>query len=71
MKVQVNLSEEFVNELDKFAKEMGVSRSSLCAVWLGQQMKSVKTANHLISSMSADLSNEFLALLKKESDADC
>lgn len=38
MKVQVFVSDEFVARIDKFAKAIGVSRSALCAVWIGQSL---------------------------------
>lgn len=36
MKVQVNVSDEMVEGIDKYAKAMGVSRSALCSMWIGQ-----------------------------------
>lgn len=36
MKVQVNVSDELVKKIDEYAKIMGISRSALCAVWIGQ-----------------------------------
>ena len=41
MKVQVNLSDELVSKIDSFAKAMGVSRSALCGVWIGQTVMSM------------------------------
>lgn len=42
MKVQVNLSNDLVARIDKFAKAMGVSRSALCGVWIGQTLMSLE-----------------------------
>lgn len=42
MKVQVNLSDELVSKIDVFAKAMGVSRSALCGVWIGQTVMSME-----------------------------
>lgn len=36
MRIQVNLSEEIISRLDKQAKDIGITRSSYCAVILGQ-----------------------------------
>ena len=36
MKVQVNISDEMVKKIDGYAEKMGVSRSALCSVWIGQ-----------------------------------
>lgn len=36
MKVQVNVSDDMVQRLDTYARKMGVSRSALCSVLIGQ-----------------------------------
>ncbi len=36
MKVQVTVSDEMVNKIDKYASLMGISRSALCATFIGQ-----------------------------------
>lgn len=36
MRVQVNLNDELVKRIDNYAKMIGVTRSSLCAVYIGQ-----------------------------------
>lgn len=36
MKVQVNVSDEMVKLIDEYAEMMGVTRSSLCAIFIGQ-----------------------------------
>ena len=36
MRVQVNLSDEMVEKVDAYAAKMGVNRSALCAVLVGQ-----------------------------------
>lgn len=43
MRVQVNISDENVEKIDKLAKEMGVSRSALCSVWIGQYLYSLES----------------------------
>lgn len=40
MKVQVMLNDDMVSKLDNYAKQIGVSRSSLCAVIIGQYIMS-------------------------------
>lgn len=35
-KLQVNVSDDLVEKIDIIAKALGVSRSSLCAIWIGQ-----------------------------------
>lgn len=39
MKVQVNLNDEFVTDLDKYASEIGISRSALCAMLIRDAWK--------------------------------
>lgn len=36
MKIQVTISDEVVDKIDFYAKQMGTSRSSLCANFIGQ-----------------------------------
>lgn len=40
MKVQVMLNDDMVSKLDNYAKQIGVSRSALCAVIIGQYVMS-------------------------------
>lgn len=36
MRVQVNVDDEMVKKIDLYAKKMGVTRSALCSVFIGQ-----------------------------------
>lgn len=36
MRVQVNVDDEMVKKIDAYAKKMGVTRSALCSVFIGQ-----------------------------------
>lgn len=51
MRVQVNLSDEMVEKVDAYAAKMGVNRSALCAVLVGQGImgydKTFEIADHL------------------------
>ncbi len=38
MKVQINLSDELVEKVGLYARKIGVSRSSLCAFFIGQNV---------------------------------
>lgn len=51
MKVQVNLSEELVQKIDEYAKKMGVSRSSLCGVWIGQAVFNLENSQRIMTEM--------------------
>lgn len=38
MRIQVNVAEETLQRIDEIAKSMGVSRSSLCSIWISQSL---------------------------------
>lgn len=61
MKVQVNLSDELVARIDDYAKQMGVSRSALCGVWIGQAVISLDNA----LDVSKNAFKEMLPMLGK------
>lgn len=70
MKVQVNLSDELVKKIDEYAKVMGVSRSALCAVWIGQgALGYEKTFDIFQSTLGASLS-KLTADEKTKSESD-
>lgn len=58
MKVQVNLSEEMVKKVDVIAKDMGLSRSALCGVWISQTVysynKLFEQTNDAIKQLAID-----------------
>lgn len=55
MKVQINLSDDLVAKIDKYAKAMGVSRSALCGVWIGQTVMSMERTLETGQKLIADL----------------
>lgn len=38
MKLQVNISNELNNKIEKYATEIGISKSSLCAAWIYEKI---------------------------------
>lgn len=50
MKVQVNVSDELVKQLDEYAKAVGLSRSALCGYFIGQGMFSLQKGLEMASS---------------------
>lgn len=66
LKVQVTVSDEMVTKIDSYAKEMGISRSALCSVFIGQGVlgfdKAYKMVNDAIDTVSVDM------ILKMEND---
>lgn len=57
MKVQVNLNDDLVKEIDRYAKMIGVTRSSLCAVYIGQGVLGYQKAFELIDENKDKLLN--------------
>jgi hypothetical protein len=59
LKVQVTVSDEMVTKIDAYAKEMGISRSALCSVFIGQGVlgfdKAYKLVNDAIDTVTSDL----------------
>lgn len=58
MRIQVNLSDEMVEKLNDYSKQIGVPRSSLCAVWLGQNIAGLEKAMDTIGNMYERLSDQ-------------
>lgn len=61
MRVQVNLSDEMVSNVDKYAKSMGVSRSALCSMLIGQGIMSYNKSLDIISVIGDKLGDSLLA----------
>ena len=61
MRVQVNLSDEMVSKVDNYARMMGVSRSALCSVLVGQGIMGFDKATDVISSLGDMLGNSLIS----------
>lgn len=51
MRVQVNLSDELVQQLDEYAKAVGMSRSGLCSFFIGQGMFGISRTFEVATSV--------------------
>lgn len=51
MRIQVNVSDELVAQLDEYAKAVGMSRSGLCTFFIGQGMFSLNKGLEMASSV--------------------
>ena len=51
MRVQVNVSDEIVKKVDLYAEQLGVSRSALCSMFIGQGVMSYDKAMDAMSGM--------------------
>ena len=59
MRVQVNLSDELVSKVDFWAKKIGVSRSALCSVLVGNGIMGYDKALEVFEQMKTDFTNDF------------
>ena len=60
MRIQVNLSDEMVSKVDAYATKMGVSRSALCSMLVGQGIMSYDKSMDLISILGDKLGDSIL-----------
>ena len=61
MRCQVNLSNEMVERVDFYAKKMGVSRSALCSMLVGQGIMGYEKSMDVISLIGDKLGDSLLA----------
>ena len=61
MRVQVNLSDEMCASVDRYAKSMGVSRSALCSMLIGQGIMSYDKSMDILSVWGDKLGDSLLA----------
>lgn len=55
MRVQVNLNDDLVKRIDEYAAAIGLSRSAVCAMWIGQAALSTDTAIQSLERMGVDV----------------
>lgn len=60
MRVQVNLSDEMVNKVDMYAHKMGVSRSALCSILVGQGIMNYDTSADILSVIGQKLTENII-----------
>lgn len=61
MRVQVNLSDEMVSKVDLYASKMGVSRSALCSMLVGQGIMSYDKSMDIMSLIGDKVGDSLLA----------
>lgn len=54
-RVQVSLSDEMVDKVDSYARKMGVTRSALCALLIGQGIMSYDKGSDILSTLGKEL----------------
>lgn len=61
MRIQVNLSDEMVAKVDAYASKMGVSRSALCSMLVGQGIMGYDKSMDLLTLLGDKLGDGLLA----------
>jgi metal-responsive CopG/Arc/MetJ family transcriptional regulator len=61
MRVQVNLSEEMLDRCDYYSKKMGVTRSSLCSMLIGQGIMSYDKSMDILQLIGDKVGDSLLA----------
>ena len=61
MRVQVNLSDEMVGKVDAYARKMGVSRSALCSMLVGQGIMNYDKSMDLLTLIGDKVGDSLLA----------
>ena len=61
MRAQVNLSDEMVKKVDAYARKMGVSRSALCSMLIGQGIMSYERSTDLLTLIGDKVGDSLLA----------
>lgn len=64
MRVQVNLSDEMVEKVDYYATKMGVTRSSLCSMLIGQGCMAYDKSFEVLQQMKISANDVVLNSLK-------
>ena len=55
MKVQITLNDDLVKKIDQYAAAIGMSRSAVCAYWIGQSALGLETATHTLEKLGVDV----------------
>ncbi len=58
MRLQLTISDEAVERIDRYAKMLGISRSALCTTWIGQGLMGYDKANEMINEQKEVLLKE-------------
>lgn len=61
MRIQVNVGDDIVKQLDKYAEMMGVSRSALCSIFIGQGILGYNKSFEMIDVLGQKLGDTLLA----------
>lgn len=65
-RLQVICSNELVSKLDKYASQMGVTRSALACMFIAQGLMGFDKAISVVDKLGDDLSDSLKAMIEKE-----
>lgn len=65
-RVQVNLTEEMIERIDKIRKQYGVTRSALCAMFIGQMVDGTEKGVEIARNLMQD--ENFIANIVKKTE---
>lgn len=54
MRIQVNLTDDMVERVDRIRKQYGVTRSALCAMFIGQQVDNTENGLRIAKTFLED-----------------
>lgn len=63
LKVQVTLNKSMIERVDEYANRIGMSRSSLCALAIGQYMDNVARTNDMLSMFKNEVSSDIKTMM--------
>ena len=61
MRIQVNVNDDLVKQIDEYAEMMGISRSALCATFIGQGVLGYNKSFKIIDDLRQKLGSSMLA----------
>lgn len=50
MRLQITVNDDLVKKIDKYAKMVGISRSAMCALWIGQGVVGYEKAEQIMNN---------------------
>lgn len=69
MKVQVMMNDEMVSRVDYYAKKMGISRSALCSVLIGQGIMGYDKTFEIADTVGVRLTEEVKLEASRKAEA--
>lgn len=68
IKLQISVPDEMVERIDKIANEMGMTRSQLCAFFIGSSVRQTEMQTNAIASLSSTIAPVLEQALKEEQE---